>query len=150
MALNWEDLSPHLSAKLPPTRRHQIKSKKPLPFPLPDPYADDSSDLYDPQGLFLSRTREPSTSSSVTGITPAASDVSRAHSRESTGVTSNNGGSSPVKSPETLKWRGSGLEVSDEAGFEGDPSLSSSPKDDQRSTDSDVRSQFLVLLAPWC
>ena len=63
------------------------RSRKPLPFPLPDPYADTGQfELYDPRGLNLKR-RE-STSSST-----GASAGKGGHERESSAGSSAAGGS---------------------------------------------------------
>ena len=45
-----------------------IRSKKSLPFPLPDPYADDATfEIYDPRGLFKRREGSTSTAGSEEG-----------------------------------------------------------------------------------
>ncbi|KAI5479990.1 kinase-like domain-containing protein [Pseudohyphozyma bogoriensis] len=126
MATNSSQLSlDDLRATSPPARAPgRIKSRKTLP----DPYADDTSGpLHDPHGLFQSRIRSGSTTSS-----------SAVHSRESTNSSAT---SSPPKPAASERGR-KGIDFSERDGGDRVPSLSPSYRDDQMSVEEDLPSEL--------
>ena len=127
------DLSLAPSAYFAPADHAPLKSKKTLPFPLPDPYADDATfEIYDPRGLF-NKSRRGSSAHSRAGT--AGSDDSGSvgpHSRESSaGAESRLGGGLTMTSLAAFGERGR----SDTASSDRVPSLSPSLKDEQMALD---------------
>ncbi|KAM0748198.1 hypothetical protein T439DRAFT_76110 [Meredithblackwellia eburnea MCA 4105] len=61
-------VSPHHHHHPADSHSDSPKPKKPLPFELPDPYADDDSfEIYDPRGLFTHKRRTSTTGTTATG-----------------------------------------------------------------------------------
>ncbi|KAM0790254.1 hypothetical protein ACM66B_005560 [Microbotryomycetes sp. NB124-2] len=101
-------------------------SRKPLPFPLPDPYTDPTFELYDPHGFNLKRrpsTRSTSTASTVDG-----------HAQPAPAQTNTLAGSS------TTAGTASGIHV--------DIDLANEPASDARGTSGSFAMQTAPIMSP--
>lgn len=67
------------SSFLPSPTHAPIRSRKTLPFPLPDPYAQDNFELHDPRGFFKKRR--------ASSVSTAGSDTPPVHTSRTERIT---------------------------------------------------------------